>query len=98
MTASLEFAIFEFLAAYLTSALLWSSERVWSTARWVSEESHSDFALQLQSILSTGRNTTSPVLRRITPGSNAFGVRDTPYAMPPLILPRMADAGQAGSR
>lgn len=44
--ASLDFAIVEFLAAYLTSALLWSSATAWSTARRVSEESHSGFALQ----------------------------------------------------
>jgi hypothetical protein len=36
----------EFLAAYLPSALLWSSETVLRTARRVSEESHSGFALQ----------------------------------------------------
>jgi hypothetical protein len=44
--ASLEFAIVEFLAAYLPSALLWSSETVLSTASRVSKESHSGFALQ----------------------------------------------------
>jgi hypothetical protein len=44
--ASLEFATVEFLAAYLTSALLWSSETVLSTASRVSKESHSGFAPQ----------------------------------------------------
>jgi hypothetical protein len=44
---SLDFAKFEFLAAYLTSALLWSSETAWSTAFRVSKESHSGLALQL---------------------------------------------------
>src|ERR1700735_5000060 len=44
--ASLDFAIFEFLAAYWPSALLWSSETVWSTAFRVSKESHSGLASQ----------------------------------------------------
>ena len=44
--ASLDFAIFGFLAAYSTSALLWSSETVWSTAFRVSKESHSGLASQ----------------------------------------------------
>jgi hypothetical protein len=42
---SLDFAV-EFLAAYLTSALLWSSETVWITAFRVSKESHSGLASQ----------------------------------------------------
>jgi hypothetical protein len=42
--ASLDFAIFGFWAAYLASASLWSSETACSTARRVSEESHSGFA------------------------------------------------------
>ena len=44
--ASLDFAIAQFLAAYSTSALLWSSETVWSTAFRVSKESHSGLASQ----------------------------------------------------
>jgi hypothetical protein len=44
--ASLDFAIVEVLAAYSTSALLWSSETVWSTAFRVSKESHSGLASQ----------------------------------------------------
>jgi hypothetical protein len=44
--ASLDFATFGFLAAYLASALLWSSETACSTARRVSEESHSGFTPQ----------------------------------------------------
>jgi hypothetical protein len=44
--ASLEFATVEFLAAYLTSALLWSSETVWSTAFRVSKESQSGLTSQ----------------------------------------------------
>jgi hypothetical protein len=39
-------AIVEFLAAYLPSALLWSSETAWSTAFRVSKESHSGLASQ----------------------------------------------------
>jgi hypothetical protein len=39
-------AIVEFLAAYLPSALLWSSEIAWSTAFRVSKESHSGLASQ----------------------------------------------------
>ena len=44
--ASLDFAIVEFLAAYSTSAFLWSSETVLSTAFRVSKESHSGVASQ----------------------------------------------------
>jgi len=44
--ASLDFAIVEVLAAYSTSALLRSSETVWSTAFRVSKESHSGLASQ----------------------------------------------------
>ena len=44
--ASLDFAIVEFLAAYSTSALLWSSETVLSTAFRVSKESHSGLTSQ----------------------------------------------------
>jgi hypothetical protein len=44
--ASLDFAIAEFVAAYLPSALLWSSETAWSTAFRVSKESHSGLASQ----------------------------------------------------
>jgi hypothetical protein len=44
--ASLDFAMFGFLAAYSTSALLWSSETFWSTAFRVSKESHSGLASQ----------------------------------------------------
>ena len=44
--ASLDPAKSEFLAAYLTNALLWSSETVWSTAFRVSKESHSGLASQ----------------------------------------------------
>jgi hypothetical protein len=44
--ALLDFDKFELLAAYLISALLWSSETVWSTAFRVSKESHSGPASQ----------------------------------------------------
>jgi hypothetical protein len=44
--ASLDFAVVEFWAAYLPSALLWSSETIWSTAFRVSKESHSGLAPQ----------------------------------------------------
>ena len=44
--ASLGFAVVELSAAYLPSALLWSSEIAWSTAFRVSKESHSGLASQ----------------------------------------------------
>jgi hypothetical protein len=43
---ALDFAVVEFLAANSTSAFLWSSETVWSTAFRVSEESHTGLASQ----------------------------------------------------
>jgi hypothetical protein len=43
---SIDFAIVEFLAAYSTRALLWSSKTVSSTAFRVSTESHSGLASQ----------------------------------------------------
>jgi hypothetical protein len=44
--APLDFAMLELFAAYLPSALLWSSETVWSTAFRASKESHSGLASQ----------------------------------------------------
>ena len=44
--APFDFAIVELFAAYLPSALLWSSETVWSTAFRASKESHSGLASQ----------------------------------------------------
>jgi len=44
--ALLDSVMSEFLAAYLTRALLWSSVTAWSTAFRVSKESHSGLASQ----------------------------------------------------
>jgi hypothetical protein len=48
-------AVVEFLAAYLPSALLWSSETAWSTAFRVSKESHSGLASQPPRRIRTGK-------------------------------------------
>jgi hypothetical protein len=58
-------AVVEFLAAYLPSALLWSSETAWSTAFRVSKESHSGLASQPLRRIRTGKlQKTSGRLRK----------------------------------
>jgi hypothetical protein len=72
-------AVVEFLAAYLPSALLWSSETAWSTAFRVSEESHSGLASQpLRRIRTRKLQRTNSRLRKY-----GIEIRHTPPALNP---------------
>jgi hypothetical protein len=63
--ASLDFAIFGFLAAYSTSALLWSSETVWSTVTRMARRglSVNEVVRALKSMMV--RSKTAPIRGRI---------------------------------